>query len=118
VLAAADGSPMQVAVLGAGFAVGVVVFVAWLVVMLHHDKTHRMAVITAAHEHTRSHRRAALAARYAPDGAPSVPVVKAGSFCRVPGNVGHSKSGTILVCEANGSGRPRWRRADIYKIAS
>jgi hypothetical protein len=109
---------MQVAVLGAGFAVGVIAFVGWLVVMLRHDKSHRLAVIAASQEHTRSHRRAALAARYAPDPLPSGPVARPGSFCRVPGNVGHSKNGTILVCEASSSGRPRWRRADIYKIAS
>ena len=109
---------MQTAVLGAGFAIGVAAFVAWLAVMLRHDKAHRLALIEASHAHTRAHRRAAIAARYAPEARPSVPVVKAGSFCRVPGNIGHSKSGTILVCEPNGSGRPRWRRADIYKIAS
>jgi hypothetical protein len=109
---------MQTSVLGAGFVGGVVAFVAWLVVMLRHDRAHRVAVIAASHEHTRAHRRAALAARYTPEPRPSVPVVRAGSFCRVPGNVGHSKNGTILVCEANGSARPRWRKADVYKIAS
>jgi hypothetical protein len=106
---------MQVAVLGAGFAVGVSVFVGWLLVMLHHDRNHRLAVIAASHEQTRSHRRAALAARYTPAPPTSGPVVRAGSFCRVPGNVGHSKHGTILVCEATGAGRPRWRKADVYK---
>jgi hypothetical protein len=109
---------MQVAVLGAGFAVGVVVFVAWLVVMLRHDKAHRLALIAATDEHKRSHRRAALAARSAPEARPSVPTVRAGSFCRVPGNTGYSKNGTSLGCEANGRGRPRWRKADIYKVAS
>jgi hypothetical protein len=109
---------METSVLGAGFVVGVVVFVGWLVVMLRHDKAHRLALIAATHEHTRSHRRAALAARYAPEARPSVPTVRAGSFCRVPGNTGYSKNGTILVCEANGAGRPRWRKADIYKVAS
>jgi hypothetical protein len=109
---------MQVAVLGAGFAVGVVVFVGWLVVMLRHDKAHRLAVIEASHEHTRAHRRAALAARYAPEAVSLVPVVRAGSFCRVPGNTGYDKHGTILVCEASASGRPRWRKADIYHVAS
>jgi hypothetical protein len=47
-----------------------------------------------------------------------VPVVRAGSFCRVPGNIGHSKNGTVLVCEANDHGRPRWRRAEVFQIAS
>jgi hypothetical protein len=109
---------MQVAVLGVGFAVGVAVFVGWLVVMLHHDRNHRMALLAASHEHTRAHRRAALAARYTPTPAATAPVARAGSFCRVPGNVGHSKHGTILVCDGTGKGRPRWRKADVYKIAS
>ena len=102
---------MQTSVLGAGFVVGVVAFVAWLLVMLRDDKAHRLAVITASHEQTRSHRRAALDARYTPAPQVAVPVVRAGSFCRVPGNVGSTKHGTILVCESNGAGRPRWRKA-------
>lgn len=109
---------MQVAVLGAGFAAGVAMFVAWLAVMLRQDREHRVALLTATHEQTRSHRRAALAARYTPAARSSVPVVKAGSFCRVPGNIGHSKQGTVLVCEANGTGRPRWRRAEVFQRAS
>jgi hypothetical protein len=118
VVGPADDCPMQVTVLGAGFAVGVAVFVGWLTVMLRHDKAHRLALIEASHEHSRAHRRAAIEARYAPEPVASGPVARAGSFCRVPGNTGHSKNGTILVCEANGSGRPRWRKADIYKVAS
>jgi hypothetical protein len=44
--------------------------------------------------------------------------VRAGSFCRVPGNIGHDRNGTVMVCEANDRGRPRWRRAEVLKIAS
>ena len=112
---------MQVAVLEVGFAIGVTAFAAWLLVMLRHDRAHRLQLIAATHEHTRMHRRAALAARYAPAPRPTqavVPVVRAGSFCRVPGNIGHSKHGTVLVCEANDHGRPRWRRAEVFEIAS
>jgi hypothetical protein len=101
---------MQISVLVAGFTFGVGAFVLWLTVMLHHDRAHRVAFITASHERTRSHRRAALAARSTPEPTPALPVVRAGSFCRVPGNVGFSKSGTVLVCETSGHGRPRWRR--------
>ena len=36
---------MHVAVLGAGFAFGVSAFVAWLVVMLWHDRAHRMQLL-------------------------------------------------------------------------
>jgi hypothetical protein len=109
---------MHVAVVGVGFAIGVTAFVAWLLVMLRHDRAHRMQLIASSHEHARMHRRAALAARYAPAPRPTVPVVRPGSFCRVPGNIGHSKNGTVLVCEANDHGRPRWRRAEVFKIAS
>ena len=102
---------MQVAVLSAGFAAGVGAFLAWLTVMLHHDRAHRWALMEASHERTRSHRRAALAAQHAPVATRStVPVVRTGSFCRVPGNVGYAKNGTVLVCESSAHGRPRWRK--------
>jgi hypothetical protein len=109
---------MQVTVLAAGFGIGVSLFVAWLLVMLRHDRTHRVQWIASSHEHARMHRRAALAAQYPPAPRPAVPVVRPGSFCRVPGNIGHSKNGTVLVCEASDHGRPRWRRAEVFKIAS
>ena len=109
---------MQVAVLGAGFALGVGAFVAWLLVMLHHDRVHRVALVEAAHERTRAHRRAALTAQHAPVTTSTAPVVRAGSFCRVPGNVGYAKNGTVLVCESSDTGRPRWRRAEVFRAAS
>jgi hypothetical protein len=110
---------MHVAVLGVGFAAGVGAFVAWLAVMLHHDRAQRLALIAASHERTRSHRRAALTAQHTPVGTRSmVPAVRAGSFCRVPGNVGYAKNGTVLVCESSAKGRPRWRRAEVFRAAS
>jgi len=110
---------MQVAVLGAGFVVGVAAFVAWLLVMLHHDRTHRLAMVDASHERTRAHRRAALDAQHTPVVLTSTaPVVRAGSFCRVPGNIGYSKHGDVLICESSASGRPRWRRAEVFRAAS
>jgi hypothetical protein len=54
---------MQIAIVGMGFAVGVVAFVAWLAFMLRQDKAHRMAVVEATYERTRSHRDAARSAR-------------------------------------------------------
>jgi hypothetical protein len=89
---------MQVAVLGAGFAFGVSAFGAWLLVMLWHDRIHRMQPLATSPR-------------------PTAPVVRAGSCCRVPGNIGYSKHGTVLVCEASSHGRPRWRRARVFEIA-
>lgn len=110
---------MQVAVLSAGFAFGIAAFGAWLLVMLHHDRNHRVALLEAAHERTRSHRRATLTAQHTPAMTTStVPVVRAGSFCRVPGNIGYAKNGTMLVCESSTNGRPRWRRAEVFRAAS
>jgi hypothetical protein len=113
---------MHVSVLMAGFTLGICVFGGWLMVMLRHDRAHRVALVAAAHEHTRSHRRATLSARYTPEVtpevAPELPVVRAGSFCRVPGNFGYGKDGSVLVCEARGSGRPRWRRHTTSRAAA
>jgi hypothetical protein len=113
---------MQETVLYAGFAFGVAVFGVWMVSMLRQDRAHRMALVEAAHEHIRYHRQATVAAQHVPGATvvarSEIPVVRAGSFCRVPGNVGQGKDGTALVCEENGAGRPRWRRAEAFKIAS
>lgn len=110
---------MQVAVLYAGFTFAVCTFGVWLVVMLRQDHVHRQQLVAAAEEHTRAHRDATRAARYGPTATRStVKVARAGAFCRVPGNVGYSKSGVRLVCQAEASGRPRWRRADLLRFAS
>jgi hypothetical protein len=106
---------MQVTVLYSGFIVGACAFGVWLVLMLRQDRTHRHALVAAAHERTRTHRRAARAATYPSTPSPTVTVARAGSFCRVPGNVGHDKDGTVLVCESQDSGRPRWRRAEVFE---
>jgi hypothetical protein len=109
---------MHVAVLGAGFAVGIAAFVAWLGVMLRQDRAHRLALIAATHEQTRGHRRAALAARREPEPVVTTRhVVRPGSFCRVPGSVGLSKRGATLVCEASTHGRPRWRKI-VARVAA
>jgi hypothetical protein len=113
---------MQDTVMYAGLAFGVAVFGMWLVAMVRADRAHRLALVEDARARTDYHRQAAVAARYVP-GAPvvaraEIPVVRAGSFCRVPGNVGQGKDGTMLVCEEQGTGRPRWRRAEVLEIAS
>jgi hypothetical protein len=109
---------MQVAVLYAGFAFAVATFGVWLVVMLRQDRAHRYEFAAVSQERARAHRRAALAARYVPAATRSTATVaRAGTFCRIPGNVGVTKTGERLVCDSSGSGRPRWRRADLLKLA-
>jgi hypothetical protein len=109
---------MQVAVLYAGFAFAASTFGVWLVVMLRQDRAHRYGFAAASQELARAHRRAALAARYAPAATRSTATVaRVGAFCRVPGNVGHTKSGDRLVCQAGDDGRPRWRRVDLLELA-
>lgn len=105
---------MQIEVLGAGFAFGVSAFAVWLLVMLHHDRVHRLATAEASLERTRAHRRATLAAQHAPAATvPTASIARAGSFCRVAGNLAHDKHGAVLVCDASTKGRPRWRRAEV-----
>jgi hypothetical protein len=108
---------MHVAVLGTGFAFGISVFFAWLLVMLHHDRAHRRAGVEASQARVAGQRRAALTAHAPAARAATVPVARAGSFCRVAGNIGHTKHGVVLVCESNGHGRPRWRRTDVFRAA-
>jgi hypothetical protein len=116
---------MPVTVVYASFTFAVSAFGVWLVVMLRQDRAHRYGFAAESQERIRAHRRAALAARYAPTAAtgpattrPTATVVaRAGTFCRVPGNVGYTKAGDRLVCEASGAGRPRWRRADLLEMA-
>lgn len=106
----------------AGFAFGVAVFGMWLVAMLRQDHAHRLALVEDARVRSDYHRAVTVAARHVPGAPaaprPAIPVVRAGSFCRVPGNVGQGKDGTMLVCEEHRAGRPRWRRAEAFKIAS
>ena len=106
---------MQVTVVGAGFVIGMSVFALWVTFMLKHERHHRLAYVQASHERTRTHRRAALAARREPElVVTTLQVVRAGSFCRVPGAVGRSKRGDALVCEQMAQGRPRWRKVAAH----
>lgn len=103
---------MQITVVGAAFIFGVSAFALWLVLMLRQEREHRFALVEASHQRTQSHRRAALDARRDPELAVTTQhVVRAGSFCRVPGSVGVTKRGDALVCEQMPHGRPRWRKA-------
>jgi hypothetical protein len=115
---------MKVTVVYASFTFALSTFGVWLVVMLRRDRAHRYGFAAQSQERVRAHRHAALAARYAPTATASATtrptatvVARAGTFCRVPGDVGYTKAGDRLVCQASGAGRPRWRRADLLKMA-
>jgi hypothetical protein len=115
-----DTSVVMLAFLG---AVGL--FAAFLVVLLRADRSHRdehaRRILDAEH----SRRRATMAAR-TESAVPTetvvtietMPIVRPGSFCRVPGTVGRSRRGTLLVCSSVPEARPRWREARRLSRAS
>jgi hypothetical protein len=111
---------MQTAVLWLGFVVGVAAFAAWLTYTLRQEKALRLAHVVRSQDRIASHRQAALTARPVSVPAPSRPqhVVRAGSFCRVVGSVGHTKRGVALVCRPSDRGRPRWAKAEPARLAS
>lgn len=111
----------------------IVTFASWLSVMLRHERNQGLALVAAAQARVEAHRQHARAARHAPtaeqpdtsiDDAATVSTlsttsaVRAGSFCRVPGNVGRTKKGVVLVCSPSAHGRPRWRRPAPLRAAS
>jgi hypothetical protein len=110
---------MRTGVLALAFIGAVGLFAGWLAVMLRHERAYRVALIEQSRARSREHRRAALAAQRAPEVvvATPAPVVRPGSFCRVPGSVGRSKRGVALVCERSAHGRPRWRQAQRVRAA-
>jgi hypothetical protein len=101
---------MHAEVVAVAFFGALGLFAAWLAVMLRHERQHRVALVEQRHESRRSHRRAALAARGEPEPVATAPVVRPGSFCRVPGSIGRNKRGVALICEPSTTGRPRWRQ--------
>ena len=114
---------MQSTVIPLTFVGALGVFTLWLLVMLRHERSRRVALSAASRERARLHRQYTLNARPAVPATPitavtSVSVVRAGAFCRVPGNVGRTKKGVVLVCEPTANGRPRWRRPVPLRAAS
>jgi hypothetical protein len=103
---------MDTSVVMLGFLGGVGLFSAWILVLLRGERYRQDEHARQVHDAERSRRRATIAARVEPT-APieSMPVVRPGSFCRVPGTVGRSRRGTLLVCSSVPQARPRWREA-------
>jgi hypothetical protein len=101
------------------FVVCLGAFSAWLAVILRQERAQKLTMARVSQQRTRAHRRHTLAAQRASViPLPATAVAKAGSFCRVPGLVGHSKKGTTLVCETGRDGKHRWRRSQPLSIAS
>jgi len=103
-----------------GFAVGIGLFACWVAHLVRDQARADVVDRNRAHVVTLERRRAAHAAS-APAPAPlalqidTARVVRAGSFCRVPGSVARSGRGETMVCTTSANGRPRWRRADRHK---
>jgi hypothetical protein len=114
-----DEHRMDTSVVMLGFLGGVGLFSAWLVVLLRGERYRHDAYAEKIRDTELSNRRATMTAR-AESTAPAdpPPIVRPGSFCRVPGTVGRSSRGTLLVCSSVPQARPRWREARRLSRAS
>jgi hypothetical protein len=108
---------MHTGVVAVAFVLGVGTFAAWLAFMIRHERSERLALAGQSRERVTSHRRDTLAARRS-SVTVAVPVVRPGAFCRVPGNIGRSKRGAVLICDEHSHGRPRWRQVEPLRAAS
>jgi hypothetical protein len=99
---------MNIPVLTLSFVGAVALFAAWLVYLLRIEHARSQPLLEPA--------RAVRLVR--PTTAEPSRIVRAGAFCRVPGNVGHSNRGVLMVCSSEPAGRPRWRQADRLSRAS
>jgi hypothetical protein len=110
---------MDTSVVMFGFLGGVGLFSAWLVVLLRGERYRHDALTRKIVDTELSKRRATRTARAESTAAVEpMPVVRPGSFCRVPGTVGRSSRGTLLVCSSAPHARPRWREARRLSRAS
>jgi hypothetical protein len=118
-------------------------FAAWIAFLVHQEQQLRLAEGRPSAELMRADQgpiwvaaepQDALAARHLvltssapvalfPDAEPiepELPVVRAGSFCRVPGAAAQNAHGDEMICSqgSSASARPRWRRAlDLARSA-
>ncbi len=99
---------MNIPVLTLSFVGAIALFATWLVYLLRIEQSRSHTLLEPAR-----------AVRQTPTTTlePSR-VVRAGAFCRVPGNVGRSNRGALMVCSSERAGRPRWRQADRLSRAS
>jgi len=94
-------------------------FATWLFWTLRTERLRTLALREHARAAAMASRRATRAARresVAP--ADRLPVVRAGSFCRVPGTYARNTRGATMVCSSERKGRPRWRHAEKLRHAS
>jgi hypothetical protein len=113
---------MDTSVVTFGFFGAVGLFAAFLGVLLRAERSHRdehaRRILDAEHSRRRATRAARVESAVPTETVEPMPVVRPGSFCRVPGTVGRSRRGTLLVCSSAPQARPRWREARRLSRAS
>jgi hypothetical protein len=109
---------MDTSVIMLGFFGAVVLFTVGLLVLLRDERCRHAEHARLVSESAQSRRHATIAARAESTAPVEMPVVKPGAFCRVPGTVGRSSSGTLLMCSSVPQARPRWREARRLSRAS
>jgi hypothetical protein len=89
------------------FVLGILPFALWTCWMLREDHAIRTAELVATpHGQARRHP--------APERQQQFVDVRAGSFCRVSGAIGFTRSGEAVVCTPSTLGiRARWRREQM-----
>ena len=101
------------------FLGGLGLFATWLSWTLRSERVRAQALREQARHRTLASRRATRAARReSTTPIEMVAVVRAGSFCRVPGSYARNSHGAVLVCANERRGHPRWRHADSLRRAS
>jgi hypothetical protein len=110
---------MNTLVLSLMFFAGLGLFAIWLFWTLRSERVRAQALREQARRNALASRRATRAARRESTlPIETIPVVRAGSFCRVPGSYARNTHGAVLVCANERKGRPRWRHADQLSRAS
>ncbi len=110
---------MNTLVLSLIFLGGLGLFATWLFWTLRSERVRAQALREQARRSALASRRATRAARReSTKPIETIPVARAGSFCRVPGSYARNTRGAVMVCSNERAGRPRWRLAEQLRRAS
>ena len=110
---------MNTLVLSLIFLGGLGLFATWLFWTLRSERVRAQALREQARRSALASRRATRTARRESTlPIETISVVRAGSFCRVPGSYARNTHGAVMVCANARTGRPRWRHADKLRRAS